>query len=310
MVAICDPDQSRAQKLAQEFGAPAFGDYRQALTKGTTHTVSIAIPTFLHSEVACFAASQGIHILCEKPLALTTAEGQAMIEAAQRHSVKLAVSLQYRDGWPRRCRELIRQGDFGGPVIYRCADVREVRPKTAMHRRSMNGGPIVDMACHMFDLLRFMTGQEPRTVYARGHVFGQGKARLKEVDDFALDAAAITVSYDRGHILDFAINWGMPEGFPAYMDQMLMGPALAVHPAGNELVVQYGDHREQWPFQVPRFPPQHRIADLAAAINEDREPEITGADGLLALRVSMAVLESIETGRVVELTRTATASQE
>ena len=300
VVAICDTDQNRAAELARELGATFSADYRQVIQRGQVDVVSICLPTFLHSEVACFAARQGCHVITEKPLALTLEQGQAMIDAAQRHHVKLAVSLQYRDGWPARCREMIRRGDFGGPVILRFADVREVRPKLAMHRRSMNGGPIIDMACHYFDLMRFLTGGEPRRIFARGHIYGRGKPRLKEVDDLARDAAVITIEYEGGHILDLVVNWGMPEGFPGYTEEILMGPALLARPNGGRLLLRYGDHEEFWNVEMPKFPPQQRIADLIAAIREERAPEITGEDGLIALRVSLAAIQSIETGQVVE----------
>lgn len=300
VVAICDTDQTRAAELARELSAAVFADYRQGIKRGQVDVVSICTPTFLHSQVACFAALQGCHVLTEKPLALTLEQGRAMVDAAQQHHVKLAVSLQYRDGWPARCRRMIRQGDFGGPVILRFADVREVRPKLAMHRRSMNGGPIIDMACHYFDLMRFLTGGEPRRVFARGHVFGRGKPRLQEVEDFACDAAVIQVEYEGGHLLDLVVNWGMPEGFPGYTEEILMGPALLARPSGGRLLLQYADREEFWKVETPKFPPQQRIADLAAAIREDRAPEITGEDGLIALRLSLAALQSVETGEVIE----------
>ncbi len=302
VVAVCDADKARSEELARELGVTTAVDYRQVIKRGRVDVVSICLPTFLHSKVACFAARQGCHILTEKPLALTVEQGQAMIDAAQRHRVKLAVSLQYRDGWPARCREMIRRGDFGGPVILRFADVREVRPKLAMHRRGMNGGPVIDMACHYFDLMRFLTGGEPRRVFARGHVYGRGKPRLKEVDDFARDAAVITVEYEGGHILDLVVNWGMPEGFPSYTEEILMGPALLARPSAGRLCLQYGDHEEFWNVETMKFPPQQRIADLIAAIREDHAPEITGEDALIALRVSLAALHSMETGQVVECT--------
>ena len=310
VVAVCDVDPSRAQRLAQEVNTAAYTDYRQAIRRGEVQVVSICIPSFLHSEVAGFAAEQGCHLLSEKPLALTLQQGQAMIDAARRHGVKLAVSLQYRDGWSARCRQLIRQGAFGGPVIFRLADVREVRPKLAMHRRDMNGGPIIDMACHYFDLVRFLTGCNPQSVYARGHVYGRGKPRLKDIKDFALDAAVITVNYEGGHILDFSVNWGMPEKFPGYWEEVLMGPDLLAQPKDGRLLLQYAEHQELWNVESPQLPPQRRIADLMAAIREDRSPEITGEDALLALRVSLAALESIATGQVVALCDNPTSVKE
>ena len=63
-------------------------------------------------------------------------------------------------------REMIREGAFGGPVFVRVNDVREVRPKVAMHQPQVNGGPVIDLDCHLLDIMRFITGREAAGVYS------------------------------------------------------------------------------------------------------------------------------------------------
>ena len=83
---------------------------------------------------------------------------------------------------------------------------------------------VIDMACHMIDIMRLITGEEPERVYATGNVFGKGKPRLLDIEDLAIDEANIEVSFTGDHQLQMYLNWGMPEGFPGTTGQFLIGP--------------------------------------------------------------------------------------
>jgi predicted dehydrogenase len=177
-----------------------------------------------------------------------------------------------------------------------------------MHRRSFNGGPVIDVGCHYLDLLRFITGAEPRRVYARGHVFGRGKPRLAGIEDLAIDAAVMTVEMTGGHLLQLNVNWGMPEGFPGSSDISVLGPSLLLRPQGvvagtagdhGRLVAQYAARQGIW--DVPAISTASRIQEFALAILGRQPLSVTGQDGLVALATSLAALESIETGRIVDL---------
>lgn len=303
IVAVADPLQDRRESMAQNTGATAYRENLDAIRHPGVNVISICTPVCFHSEIACQAAENGKHILSEKPLALTLEQADAMIQAARDNNVRLVTSLQYR-GFPRnvKFRELFREGAFGGPIFARFTDIREVRPKLAMHRRSMNGGPIIDMVAHYFDLLRFVTGEEPVRVYARGHVFGAGKERLAGIEDLAIDAAEVLATWAGGHTLEVFANWGMPEGFPGVADETLAGPNLVARASGSGLELMTRGQAEIWEPKTPTpAGPTVRINDLVAAIKENRAPEVGGEEGRIALSVSLAALESVRTGKVVEL---------
>ncbi|MFW6133342.1 MAG: Gfo/Idh/MocA family protein [Planctomycetota bacterium] len=301
VVAVFDTDAQRAAELAAEHDATAHDSYRDAIAQEGVNVVSVCVPTHLHAEVTCFAAEQGRHVFCEKPLALTVEDGERMLEAVGSNGVVFSPCFQHRDRYLHvKQRELVRDGTCRGPVYFRFTDVREVRPKTAMHRASMNGGVVIDMGCHMFDMMRYITGAEPVSVSATGHVFGRGKQRLAGIDDLAIDEADIQVRMTGGHHMSMYLNWGMPEGFRAPINhQMLVAPNLAVHLAGGEVIVQYADHREAWPDAASGT--HTRVARLVAAIRGEDELDVTGADALVALKMSHAALESIRTGETVTL---------
>lgn len=305
VLAVYDPLPERAARAAEATGATAYPTAEAAILADGVEIVSVCTPVTFHAEHAVFAARHGRHVLSEKPIALTREQAEAMVAAARDAAVQLAVSYQYRAlARNRKLREMVAAGEFGGPLFVRYTDLREVRPKLAMHRRSLNGGPLVDMAGHYFDLMRFFTGEEPVSVYAAGHVYGRGTQRLASIpeDDLAIDAATVEVRYGGGHILSAFVNWGMVEGFPGRSEEYFVGPRLTARTTGDGLELTHAEGREEWrPDTKDVYGPAARIADLLDALNTGRAPEVAGEDGIAALRVSLAALESIATGRAVDL---------
>jgi predicted dehydrogenase len=245
----------------------------------------------------------GRHVITEKPIALTLEQANTMIETAKKHKVKLAVSHQYRDiPHHRRYRHLVQSNAFGGPIFVRIVDIREVRPKLAMHRQSVNGGPVIDLGVHYYDAIRFYTGDEPESVLAKGHIFGKGKKWLSGLSDLAIDAAEVLVSMSGGHTLSFFVNWGMPEGFPTISYELLSGSQLSIHYNNGVVVANYPDHKQTWnDFRGNLFSPDLRIDDFVCSIKDNRDPDVSGHEARKALRVGCAALESMKTGQVVKL---------
>ena len=302
IVAVFDPDQERCQVLAEKTDALAAPDLQTAIVAAQANVVSVCTPANFHAEVSCFAMENGCHVLSEKAMALTLDQADQMIASAAENERKLVISYQYR-GFPKylKYREIFESGRFGGPIFARFVDVREVRPKTAMHRQSANGGPLIDMAGHFFDGMSFITGAKPERVYARGHLFGKGKKRLEGIPDLELDAAEIIVDYSGGHVLSTFVNWGMPEAFPVGTLEEITGPNGVVRLANDQLEIVFADGSESYPLEPRPVGPAVRIDDLIRAIENDTVPEVSGIVGRQALRVCLGVLESIKTGRPVDL---------
>ena len=123
------------------------------------------------------------------------------------------------------------------------------------------------------------------------------------IDDLAIDAATIEVTMTGGHILDVLVNWGMPEGYAGYGDEIVMGPAMSVRPSGgNKIeVLSSCGQKEEIELEGGLPGPTVRINGLVASIRDGAPLEVSGEDGRIALRVSLAALESIETGSVIKL---------
>lgn len=303
VVAVCDLDSERASLLGEKYGAATYDDWREAIAHEGADVVSVCTPVCFHAPVTIAATELKRHVLCEKPIALTLEDADAMIEAANRNGVKLATSYQLRGmGRYVTLKRLIGEGKLGSPLFLRFTDIREVRPKLAMHRKSMNGGPIHDMSGHFFDLARWLTGAEPTQIMASGHVFGRGKARLESIDDYGLDAAEILVRLENGHTLSININWGMPESMPPYgWNDVICGPeAMArVDIAEDRLILH--DATGEYVISCPENPvgPSVRINDLIDAIQSGSIPEVDGRAGRAALHSTLAAIESAASGNPV-----------
>ena len=304
VVAVCDIDATRAQLIADDTGAAVYTDWREAISHADVNVLSQCVPSYLHADVACFAADRGCHVFAEKPLALTLDQGERILDAVKASGIVFMPCFQSRDMWAfTKYREAFQSGELGTPVTLRTSSMSEVRPKLAMHRTSMNGGPVIDLACHTIDLLRWITGEEPVRVFAAGNVFGRGKTHLDGIEDLAIDEACIEVGYSGGHQLQMYVNWGMPEGFSNVGDNMILGPDRLIRPGKPGIEVHSGGSVETI------LPPEGarsagvnvRIAQLVRAIEEKTTLDITCEDAMIALRVSYAALRSIESGETEKL---------
>ena len=302
VAAICDVDEKRSSRLAEEVGAQAYPDFHQALERSDIDAISVCVPVSMHADVSCLALDRGKHVLCEKPIALTLADADRMIEASRRNNRFLSISYQYRRfEYVSEIRERFRRGDFGSPIFASFTDIKEVRPKLAMHRRSLNGGPIVDAAGHYFDLMRYITGSEPKSVSARGFVFGAGKKRLAGIDDLAIDAAEIQVTMENDHVLRVFMNWGMPEGYGGVYEFELSGAELHVTMRNDVVQARYRGRTETWSDFASTFHSAtgYRVDEMIMAVRDGQPPEVSGTEGRRALAVSLAALESIRRGTEV-----------
>jgi len=305
LVAVYDPDSQRAQAMVQQYGIQACESWQSAIARPDVHLVSVCTPVCHHAEISIFAAKAGKHVLCEKPIALTLEDGHAMKTAAQKAGVHLGISYQYRGLNVYRCyRDLLTSGRVRGPVMMRFTDMREVRPKLAMHRRSMNGGPLIDMAGHYFDLVRFITGADPQSVFASGHVFGRGKERLASIPetDLAVDAAEIQVRYGDGHVASMLVHWGLPEKSRGYSNEVMVTADAVVRPDPEQgLVLTSGAETAAFALEPDPPVPAVYTEALAEAAAGGFFAGVSADDGCYALAVSLAALKSIKTGKEVAI---------
>jgi len=316
VVAVCDSQANRAKELAQKYNAVQFAQWQDAITQKEVDIVSVCVPACDHHDVTVASAMAKKHILCEKAMALTITDADKMIAAASDNNVYLSVCHQYRSlNRFQMMRQLIVEGRIGNPLYIHFTEMREVRPKLAMHSLALNGGPIHDMSGHLFDLGHYLTGSEAESVSSVGTVFGKDKKRLQSVTDFGIDTANVQVRFRGGHCLTLDINWGLPEGTPGYCHELIHGPLGMIYSRDDNnpnrflgdisgstfVIVQDANGVEQIRCERGTNGPQPCIDELIDAIEAGKASQFDGREGRAALRLILASLESINTGQQLQL---------
>ena len=170
IAAIASRSPEKAQAAAAQLGIPkAYGSYEELLADPEIDAIYNPLPNHLHVPWSIKALQAGKHVLCEKPIALTSAEGQTLVDVARQYPhLKVMEAFMYRfhPQW-QRARQLVLEGDIG--------ELRTIQsffsyylddPNNIRNRDDVGGGAMLDIGCYTVSLARFIFGAEPN------HVFG------------------------------------------------------------------------------------------------------------------------------------------
>jgi predicted dehydrogenase len=214
LAAICDASQKNLDAAGKKTDAKRFGSYQEMLAAGGIDAVLIATPHLLHPEIALAAFEKNVHVLCEKPLAVTVRQGRSVVDAAAKHpNLKFAMMLQQRTmAIYRKVRELITEGELG--QISRITWIVTDWFRTWAYYASggwratwsgEGGGVLINQCPHNLDLIQWLTDLTPNRITAVGFV---GKTHPIEVED---EVSAI-LEYPNGAIGHFITSTGEAPG--------------------------------------------------------------------------------------------------
>lgn len=304
LVAVADASAEAASRVAGASGArPYGGDSAVAdlLADPDVEAVVIAASAVAHTDLIVAAAGAGKAVFCEKPMALTVADADRAIAAAREAGVPLQVGFNRRFAADfRAAREVIEAGGIGTPQLIRSltrdpglANPAAVRPWTVF----------LETLIHDFDALRYYNpGSEPVSV----HAVADALVAPDFKDAGLLDTAVVIVRFDNGAIATAEASFSAAYGYD------VRGEVF-----GSAGMVTAGD--------VRRTPMRHysatgvaadtaradtdlfadayagEFASFAAAVRAGTTPEVTGEDARAALLVALAAIESVRTGRTVEI---------
>ena len=310
LVAVTDTDADRATAFARSRGCAAEPDLAALVCREDIEVICVCVPSGLHAEVGAEAAAAGKHLVIEKPMDVSLKAADRLIAAAREAGVRMTVISQHRfDPGPAEVRRLIDADAFGRLVLGEAA--------TKWHRRqeyydsaawrgtwALDGGSLLNQGIHYADLLRWCMGPvagvtaqfatrahrvETEDIAVAALTFASGALGTIVTSTAAFPGSAQrleitgtegTVVIEDGRITRRALAAEGPEG----------GGTAAADPvaAADAAAIGASAHAAQ-------------VADLLAAIEERREPSVTGQDGRAALELACAVYESAREGRTVVL---------
>lgn len=302
LVALVSGDPDKRERLPERYrSVEATGDYHQfeeVLARARVDAVYIATPNAQHREFTERAARVGVHVLCEKPMAPTVADCEAMITVCREHHVKLMIAyrLHFEEA-NLRAIEALRSGKIGDPRIFSSIFTQQVRPGDIRTRPTLAGGAIYDMGVYPINAARYLFREEPAAVLAA--VSQTGDARFPGVDE----TTTAILRFASGRVAQFTVSLGASS-----IDYLRVAGsegdlhAEPIYGYGKPLslvVTTEGETRERAFAARDQFAPE--LLEFSRCVLADREPEPSGEEGLADVRVIEAILESARTGRAVTL---------
>jgi predicted dehydrogenase len=309
MVAVSDLREDRGTAVASKYGAKYYADYHELLADDEISAVSIVTPDFSHHEIALAAAKAGKHILCEKPLAITSQECTDIIRAAEEAGVKLMVDFHNR--WSPlvyQAWEAIKNDQIGEPqhAYYRLSD----RIFVPTEMLPWAGKSTVEwfIGSHSIDTMRWLIGDEPVRVYAVSR-----SRLLKSMGIDTPDFYQIILEFRNGATLVIENSWILPNTMPIIIDLkcQIVGNkgCINIDASHHRAIEKYTEEKVEYPdvFVMPIIHGEmtgfavESIRHFIDCVVNDKAPMVTGNDGLVVTRVIEAIEESVRTGMPVLL---------
>ncbi|HEV3263313.1 MAG TPA: Gfo/Idh/MocA family oxidoreductase [Gemmataceae bacterium] len=315
LVALVSGDPDKRQQLGGKYGVEpvcSYEDYDACLQSDVVDAVYIALPNTMHREYTERAAAAGVHVLCEKPMAVTEEDCEAMIRACRDNDVRLMIAyrLHFEEA-NLKAIDIVQGGELGDPRLFNSVFTQQVRAGNIRVRKEMAGGTLDDMGVYCINAARYLFRDEPVEVVAV--TARSGEERFREVEE--MTSAVLRFPHDR--LATFTCSFGAA---PASSYEVLgtkgslrLDPAYTYKSALKHRFTVEGKTSEQTFAARDQFAAE--LIAFSDCVLSGTEPEPDGCEGLADVRIVRALYRSAEEGRPVELppfqrTRRPTLAQE
>lgn len=276
----------------------SYEQYDECLRSGKVDAVYIALPNNMHAEYSIRAANAGIHVLCEKPMAVTEQECQSMIRASRKHRTKLMIAyrLHFEEA-NLKAIEIVKSGKLGEPRLFNSLFGLQVKEGNIRTEAELGGGTLYDLGVYCINAARHLFQSEP--VEAFGYSASRNDPRFKEIDE--MTSALIRFPGER--IASFTTTFGSADAAsyeilgtkgklrvdPAYEYVMALKHHLTID---GKATARTFARRDQF---APEF------LYFSDCILKNIEPQPSGEEGLADVRIVRALYRAAKIGRPVKL---------
>lgn len=302
ITALVSGDPEKLRVLGERYSVDhlrSYDEFPALIASGQIDAVYLATPNWRHAEFAVPALEAGIHVLCEKPLEVTSQKCRDIIEAAERGGARLmtAYRLHFEPATLDAIRR-IRAGEIGQPIAFSACFLQMLDPENHRAHNGILAGPLFDMGPYPINAIRYLFGSNPIEVISATAIRHPG-AGLGDIDDTVAvmlrmpgDAVAqFTVGYV-GNAIDTLTIAGTK-------GSIRMDPAFGFG-TGLEQYRKTGDTKEHQIFKATnQFGGEMKF--FSDAILNDSSVEANGAEGLADLLVIEAILEALDSGGPVAI---------
>lgn len=302
VVAFVSDDPEKMQELSKQYNVElmySYEDYEDCLRSGNVDAVYIALPNHMHAEYSIAAAKAGVHVLCEKPLAVTEDECTEIIRTAEQNNVKLMVS--YRLHFERsnlKAVEIANSGEIGEPRIFQSAFTMQVKEgNIRLNEIALGGGPTYDLGIYCINAARYLFRSEPFEVFA---FRGQGEDPRFQRSEETLSGV---LKFPQDRLANFTCSFGAAD---ASMYQLIgtkgsirLDPAFEYAQDLVQHITIEGKSRKQTFKKRDQFAPV--LIYFSDCVLKNQNPEPSGWEGLADVRIIRALHRSAESGKAVRL---------
>jgi predicted dehydrogenase len=299
LVALISDDPAKLRQLGRKYRVDAlfsYDEYEECLQ--TVDAVYIALPNSMHAEYTIRAANAGVHVLCEKPMAVTVEECEAMVRACREANVKLMIAYRLHfDEITLEAIDLVRRGRIGVPKFFNSSFSMMVRPGDIRTQTSTGGGTLYDIGIYCIQAARHLFRSEPKEVVALS--VNAAPDRLPEIDE----STGAILRFDGERVATFVTSFNAAD----VSEYRIVGTKgqLHVEPGyeyaeglAYELTVDDKKRKKKEP-KRDQFAPE--LLHFSECVLKNRTPEPSGEEGLQDVRIVRALYESAETGKAVQL---------
>ncbi|WP_046174301.1 Gfo/Idh/MocA family protein [Domibacillus indicus] len=311
IAAFCDIVEERAQEYAKQYNAIAYTSYEELLANEDIDAVSVCTPNSLHAPISIAALQAGKHVLCEKPMATSREEADAMIQAAEASGKKLMIAHNQRFVASHvKARSIIESGTLGKIYSFRTAFGHggpenwsaDGTDSWFFKKELAFIGAMGDLGVHKTDLMRYLIGEE----FVEAAAFVEGSAKANSTVD---DNAVCILKSESGIIGTLAASWayngGEDNSTVIYAENGIL--RLEDDP-DYSLIIQYKNgSSERHSLGAIQSNEEGKQSDsrvveyFVHSILENKTPPVCGQEGKKSLQVILAALESNETKQIVRI---------
>lgn len=301
LAALVSDNPTKLTELGKLYGVEhlySYDDFDKCLREAEIDAVYIALPNSLHREYTVRAASAGVHVLCEKPMAVDSRECYDMIEATEKNGVKLMIAyrLHFEEA-NMKVVEFLADKKIGEPRFFSSTFSQQVVEGNIRTKRALGGGPLQDIGIYCINAARYLFKSEPIEITALAA--SNDEKRFEEVGEMI----SATMRFPGDRLATFVCSFGAVSRSRYEVvgteGHVVMDPAYDYADQLKYELVAGKKHLEKELPLRDQFSPQ--LLHFSDCIINDLEIQASGYEGFADVRVIEAITESLKTGRTVKL---------
>jgi len=300
LTALVSDDPRKLRTLSKKYGVKStfsYDDYDRCLDG--VDAVYLALPNDMHAEFTIRAANAGVHVLCEKPMAVTVEDCERMIEACSEARVKLMIAYRLHfEELNLEAIDLVKRGRIGEPKFFVGSFSMRVKPDNIRaNSTSDGGGTLYDIGVYCINAARYLFRAEPKEVMAIA--VNSVPKRLPQIDE----STGALLRFEGERVASFVTSFNADDTgtyrLVGTKGQIELDPAYTYSDGLARKLTTGGRTNRKQVARRDQFAPQ--LLYFSDCILKNREPEPSGLEGMQDVRIVRALIESADTGKAVQI---------